>query len=195
MKTSRSTGAGGEAAASIERCSTCGSASLLLSNGLCPACLLKTGLAPIDEDSETLEAGLAAINLRDADWRIGNYQIMEEIGRGGMGVIYRARQRHSRRIVALKRIAHLQADCRGHFGSISPRSGSRREPRSSEHPANLRSQRKRWRPIFQHEVCRRRKRAERGSLFAKSRARIITMLAKVARAVPMRAAREFCTAI
>jgi len=111
MKPSRSAGSRGEPAASLQRCSTCGSASLLLSNGLCPACLLKTGLAPVDEDSETLEAGLAAINLRDADWRIGNYQIIEEIGRGGMGVIYRARQRHSRRIVALKRLLIYNADC------------------------------------------------------------------------------------
>src|SRR5947199_9522579 len=38
--------------------------------------------------------------------------MLEEIGRGGMRVIYRARQRHSRRIVAVKRMVSYHADSR-----------------------------------------------------------------------------------
>src|SRR5213079_1651142 len=44
---------------------------------------------------------------------LGNYEILEQIGCGGMGVIYRARQRHSQRIVAVKRVLSYRADSHG----------------------------------------------------------------------------------
>jgi TolB-like protein/tRNA A-37 threonylcarbamoyl transferase component Bud32/Tfp pilus assembly protein PilF len=92
-------------------CPECGSTSRV-GRGLCLTCLLYQGLDADTCNHETLEDELAGIDVRDSDWRLGNYQILEEIGRGGMGVIYRARQRHSRRIVAVKRILTYHADSR-----------------------------------------------------------------------------------
>src|SRR6266705_3102916 len=92
-------------------CVQCGSTSRV-GRGLCLNCLLYRGLGAETYDNETLETVLDEIDVRDADWRLGNYQILDEIGRGGMGVIYRARQRHSLRIVALKRILSFHGDSR-----------------------------------------------------------------------------------
>src|SRR4029450_3765828 len=93
-------------------CAKCGSTSRV-GRGLCLKCLLFTGANGNGEHPSavpTLDELLRDIHGHEADWLLGNYQILEEIGRGGMGVIYRARQRHSRRIVAIKRVLSYHAD-------------------------------------------------------------------------------------
>src|SRR5262245_4209393 len=90
------------------KCQRCGT-TMRLETGVCANCLLREGLET-GVTRAAFDSVMGEVNVPDTQWHLGNYEILDEIGRGGMGVIYRARQRHSRRIVAIKRVLSYQAD-------------------------------------------------------------------------------------
>src|SRR5881296_266896 len=99
--------------------------------GLCAKCVLKIALtmppeAPVaagdDRGStENVEANAAAAHSKKAEpavellGELGDYELLEEIGRGGQGVVFRARQKSLNRTVALKVIGLGQWATQAHL--------------------------------------------------------------------------------
>jgi len=79
----------------------------------CGACLLESGLGILADEpvAGVADPGRASPMLMD----FGDYELLEQIGRGGQGVVFRARQKSLNRTVALKIIGLGQWATKAHL--------------------------------------------------------------------------------
>jgi WD40 repeat protein/serine/threonine protein kinase len=93
-------------------CAECGAEIPVDSpEGLCTRCLLVAGLKQAADQSKIVAADLQSLLAKPASplgvklHYFGDYELLEEVARGGMGAVFRVRQISLKRIVALKLIS------------------------------------------------------------------------------------------